>query len=68
MAQNAYDTIRSKRYQAIALPLRAAWIADSFERDKQRTKRHQGDLHRLWTSFQQIRYRTLRVPVLGSVG
>src|SRR3954466_9153521 len=28
--------------QAIALSLRAAWIMDSFERGKQRTKRHQG--------------------------
>src|SRR6187455_166540 len=54
--------------QAIALPLRAAWIVDSFERGKQRTKRHQGDLYQLQTSLQQIRYRTLRVPTLGRVG
>src|SRR4051794_20664522 len=53
--------------QAIALPLRAAWIVDSFERGKQRTKRHQGDLHQLRTSLQQIRYRTLRAPTLGRV-
>src|SRR3954452_22539655 len=37
--------------QAIALSLRAAWIMDSFKRGKQRTKRHQGDLHQLRTSL-----------------
>src|SRR3954449_9794627 len=54
--------------QAIALSLRAAWIMDSFKRGKQRTKRHQGDLHQLRTSLQQIRYRTLRALPLGRVG
>src|SRR3954471_5374186 len=66
--QNRQNREQQQMAQAIALPLRAAWIVDSFERGKQRTKRHQGDLYQLRTSLQQIRYRTLRVPALGKVG
>src|SRR4051812_22013123 len=66
--QNRKNREQQQMAQAIALPLRAAWIVDSFERGKQQTKRHQGDLHQLRTSLQQIRYRTLRVPTLGRVG
>ena len=66
--QNRENREQQQMAQAIALPLRAAWIADFVERGKQRTKRHQGDLHQLRMSLQQIRYRTLRVPALGRVG
>src|SRR4051795_10799778 len=66
--QNRQNREQQQIAQVIALPLRAAWIVDSFERGKQRTKRHQGDLYQLRTSLQQIRYRTLRVPALGRVG
>ena len=66
--ENRENREQQKMAQAIALPLWAAWIVDSFERGKQRTKRHQGDLYQLQTSLQQIRYRTLRVPALGRVG
>src|SRR3954447_20693551 len=66
--QNRQNREQQQMAQAIALPLRAAWIVDSFERGKQRTKRHQGDIYQLRTSLQQIRYRTLRVPALRKVG
>ena len=72
--QNRENREQQQMAQAIALSLRAAWIVDFAalplrvgKRGKQRTKRHQGDLHQLRTSLQQIRYRTLRVPTLGRV-
>ena len=66
--ENRENREQQQMAQAIALSLRAAWIVDSFERGKQRTKRHQGDLHQLRTSLQQIRYRTLQALTLGRVG
>jgi hypothetical protein len=54
--------------QAIALPLWAARIADFGKRGKQRTKRHQGDLHQLRISLQQIHYRTVQLSTLRQAG
>jgi hypothetical protein len=73
--QNRENREQQQMAQAIALPLSAARIVDFAalplrvgECGKQRTKRHQGDLHQTRMSLQQTRYCRLQPPALGRAG
>jgi hypothetical protein len=73
--QNRENREQQQMAQAVALPLSAARIVDFAalplrvgECGKQRTKRHQGDLHQTRMSLQQTRYCRLQPPALGRAG
>jgi hypothetical protein len=61
------DTLMPSNLMALAI-VWAVRIADFGRGGKQRTKRHQGDLHQLRTSLQQIRYHTVQLSTLRRAG
>ena len=66
--QNRENREQQQMAQAVALPLSAARIVDFGERGKQRTKRHQGDLHQTGMSLQQTRYCMVHPSALSRAG
>ena len=73
--QNRENREQQQMAHAVAVPLSAARIADFAalplrvgKRGKQRTKRHQGDLHQTRMALQQTRYCRVQPPALRRAG